>query len=99
MSEPIVVIARQKIKVGKLEGYQQNFQDVLSFVEPYKPNTVGFLNYCNEDPTEAILVQVYPNADAMEPHVQGLGEIAKGSDVSTDVLSFEIYGKPSEVTL
>jgi hypothetical protein len=99
MSEPIVFIARQKVKEGKLEGYKQNFQDVLNFVEPNKPNTVGFLNYCSEDNTEATLIQVYPNAESMEQHVQGLGEIAKRSYEFMDVVSFEIYGRPSEATL
>lgn len=99
MAEPIVFIARQKVKEGKLEGYKQNFQDVLNFVEPNKPNTVSFLNYCSEDNTEATLIQVYPNAESMEQHVQGLGEIAKRSYEFMDVVSFEIYGKPSEATL
>ena len=99
MSDPIVFIARQKIKAGKFEGYMQNFQDVVNFVEPNKPNTVGFLNYCSEDRTEATLIQVYQNAEGMEQHVQGLSEIAKKSYESMDVISFEIYGQPSEATL
>jgi hypothetical protein len=45
------------------------------------------------------LIQVYANAEAMEQHVQGLGEIAKKSYESMDVVSFEIYGNPSEATL
>ena len=99
MSDPIIFIARQKVKEGKLEAYKQNFQEVLNFVQPNKPNTVGFLNYCSEDGTEATLIQVYPNAEGMEQHVQGLGEIAKKSYESMDVMSFEIYGNPSEATL
>src|SRR5512135_130183 len=99
MSDPIVFIARQKIKEGKFEGYMQNFQDVVNFVQPNKPNTVGFLNYCSEDRTEATLIQVYHTAEAMEQHVQGLSEIAKKSYESMDVISFEIYGRPNEATL
>ncbi len=99
MSEPIVFIARQKVKEGKLEGYKQLVQENVNFIKPNKPNTVGFLNYGNEDGTEATLIQVYPNSEAMEQHVQGLGDIAKKSYEFMDILSFEIYGKPSEATL
>ena len=99
MSEPIVIIARQKVKEGKFNGYKQNFQDVVNFVKPNKPNTVVFLNYATEDDTDATLIQVYPNADAMEQHVQGLGEIARKSYEFMDILSFEIYGNPTDTTL
>jgi len=99
MSESMVFIARQKIKEGKLEDYKQNFLEVMNFIQSNKPNTVGFLDYLNEEGTEAVLVQIYANAEAMEQHVQGLGEIAKKSYESMDVMSFEIYGTPTETYL
>jgi quinol monooxygenase YgiN len=99
MSEPIVFIARLKVKEGKLEDYKKNFQNVVNFVKPNKPNTVVFLNYTTEDDAEATLIQVYPSADAMEQHVQGLAEIARKSYESMDILSFEIYGNPTDTTL
>lgn len=99
MSESMVLIARQKIKEGKLEGYEQNFLEVMNFIQPNKPNTLGFLDYVNEEGTEAVLIQIYANAEAMEQHVQGLGEIAKKSYEFMDVMSFEIYGSPTEAYL
>lgn len=99
MSEPIVFIARQKVKEGKLNAYKQNFMDVVNFVQPNKPNTLVFLNYLSDNDSDATLIQVYASPEAMEQHVQGLGEIAKRSYESMDVVSFEIYGNPSEATL
>jgi hypothetical protein len=99
MSEPIVFIARQKVKEGKLEAYKQLVMDVVNFVEPNKPNTLVFLNYLSDNDSDVTQIQVYASAEAMEQHVQGLGEIAKKSYESMDVVSFEIYGNPSEETL
>ncbi len=99
MSEPIVFIARQKVKEGKLDAYKQNFKDVVNFVQPNKPNTLAFLNYLSDNDSDATLIQVYASAEAMEQHVQGLSEIAKRSYESMDIVSFEIYGNPSEATL
>ena len=99
MSEPIVFIARQRIKEGKLEGYKQNFQEVVNFVEPNKPNTIAFLDYVSEDGTEATLIQMYANMESMEQHMQGLSEIAKRSYEFMDVMTFEIYGNPNDTIL
>ena len=99
MSEPIVFIARQKVKEGKLEAYKQLVMDVVNFVKPNKPNTLVFLNYLSDNDSDVTQIQVYASAEAMEQHVQGLGEIAKRSYESMDVVSFEIYGSPSEATL
>jgi quinol monooxygenase YgiN len=96
MAEPMILIARQKIKEGKLEAYKENFLEVQSFIQANKPNTLGFLNYVNDEGTEAVLIQIYASAEAMEQHIQGLGEIAKKSYESMDVMSFEIYGQPTE---
>jgi hypothetical protein len=99
MPEPIVFIARQKVKEGKLDAYKQTVMDVVNFVEPNKPNTLVFLNYLSDNDSDVTQIQVYASAEAMEQHVQGLGEIAKKSYESMDVVSFEIYGNPSEATL
>ncbi len=99
MSDPIVFIARQKIKDGCLEGYKQNFQQVLEFIQPNKPNTIAFLNYINEDGTEATLIQMYPDLESWEQHMQGLSEIAKRSYEFMDVMSFEVYGNPTGTAL
>ena len=99
MSDPIVFIARQKIKDGNLEGYKQLFQEVVEFIKPNKPNTIAFLNYVNDDGTEATQIQMYANIESMEQHMQGLGEIAKKSYEFMDVMAFEIYGNPTGAVL
>jgi hypothetical protein len=99
MSEPIVFISNQRIKEGKLDGYMQNYRQVAEFTEENKPGTVAHLAYINAEGTEASVVHIFPDAKSMELHMQGVAEIAKKAFEFMEVISFEIYGKPSDAVL
>jgi quinol monooxygenase YgiN len=99
MSEPIVFISNQRIKPGQLEGYKQYYQRVAEFTEANKPGTVVHLAYLNEAGTEATVVHVFPDAQAMEAHMRGIGKIAKKAAEFMEVVRWEIYGRPSNAVL
>ena len=99
MTEPIVFISTHKIREGKLEGFKERNRDVAEFLEANKPGTVAFLAYLNEDGTEVSTVHVFPNAEAMEAHMKGVGERAKGAAEFLEFDRLEIYGKPSDAVL
>lgn len=99
MSEPIVFISHQRIKDGKLDGYKQNYREVAEFTEKNKPGTVAHLCYVSEDGAEATVVHVFPDAQAMETHMKGVGEIANKAYEFMQIVRFEIYGKPSDAVL
>ena len=99
MSEPIVFISNQRIKPGKLEGYKQYYQEVAEFTEANKPGTVAHLGYLNEAGTEATVVHVFPDAESMERHMRGIDRIAQKSVEFMEVVSWQIYGRPSDAVL
>ena len=99
MSEPIVFISNQRIKPGKLEGYKQYYQEVAAFAEANKPGTVAHLAYLNEAGTEATVVHVFPDAASMQAHMRGVSEIARKSAEFMEVVSWQIYGRPSDAVL
>ncbi len=99
MSEPIVFISNQRIKPGKLEGYKRNYQEVAEFAEAHKPGTVAHLAYLNEAGTEATVVHVFPDAQAMEAHMRGIGQVAQKSAEFMEVVSWQIYGRPNNAIL
>lgn len=99
MSEPIVFISNQRIKESKLDGYKQYYRQVAELTEANKPGTVAHLAYVNEEGTEASVVHIFPDAESMELHMQGVGEIAKKAYEFMEIVSFEIYGKPSDTVL
>jgi hypothetical protein len=99
VSEPIVFISNQRIKVGKLDGYKQYYRQVAELTKATKPGTVAHLAYVSEDGTEASIIHIFPDAESMEQHMRGVGELAKKAFEFMEVVSFEIYGKPSDTVL
>jgi len=99
MSEPIVFISNQRIKNGKLEGYKHYYRQVAELTAANKPGTVAHLAYINEDGTEMSIIHIFPDAESMELHMRGVDELAKKAFEFMEIVSFEIYGKPSDMVL
>jgi hypothetical protein len=99
MSAPIVFISNQRIKEGKLEEYQQYYRQVAEMTQAKKPGTVAHLAFANEDGTEASIVHVFPDAESMELHMQGVDELAQKAYEFMEIVSFVIYGRPSDMVL
>lgn len=99
MSEPIVFISTHKIRDGKLDGFKERNRQVAQFMEANKPGTVAFLAYLNEDGSEVSIVHVFPDAEAMEQHMEGVGERAKGAAEFLEFRLLEVYGSPSDKVL
>lgn len=99
MSEPIVFISHNRIKQGKLDGLEEYAPQITEMIEREKPGTVVFLTYANEDGTEAHILHVFPDADAMAKHLEGLDERASASFEYIETSGYEIYGSPGERVL
>ncbi len=96
MSEPIVFISHFRVKQGKLEAFKQLTRQVIEQLQASKPGTVAYLAYLNEDGTELSFVHVFPDANAMDLHVQGADERSKTAYEFIEPVSREIYGAPSD---
>ncbi len=77
MSEPIVFISHNRVKEGKLDGFKQAYREAAELMEANKPGTITFLAYVNEEGTEVSIVHVFPDANSMDHHMQGVAERAK----------------------
>jgi len=96
MSEAIVFISNQRIKEGKLDAYTQYYRQAAELTEANKPGTVAYLAYASEDGTAVSIVHIFPDAESMELHMQGVGELAEKAFDFMEIVSFEIYGRPSD---
>ena len=74
MSGPIVFISHNAVKEGKLEGFRDAFGAVAEALDAEKPGTVVFLAFADEDGSEVSVVHVFPDADAMGRHLEGVQE-------------------------
>jgi len=99
MSEPIIFISNQRVKQGKLEGYKHYYRQVAEQAKANKPGTIAHIAYHNEEGTELSIIHIFPDAEAMELHMKGVDELAKKAFEYVEILSFEIYGKPTETVL
>ena len=80
MSEPIVFISHSTVKDGKLEDLKDFLRAGATVLEDEKPGTVAFLAYANEEGSQLSIVHVFPDADAMDLHLQGVDERAGAAD-------------------
>jgi hypothetical protein len=99
MSGPIVFISNQKIKAGKFEDYKQHYQQTVELIKVNKPGTVAHLAFSDEDGTNASIVHVFPDAESLEFHLQGAGELAEKAFEFMEIVSIDIYGRPSNAVL
>jgi quinol monooxygenase YgiN len=99
MSEPIVFISHQRVKEGKLEGYKHYYRQVAEQAKANKPGTLAHIAFHNEEGVELSIIHIFPDAESMEAHMQGVDELAKKAYEYVEILSFEIYGKPTEAVL
>lgn len=82
MSQPFIFISTHTIREGKLDDFEELNRSFVEFVEAYEPRLIGLHVYMNDDGTEASLVQIHPDADSMEFHLQLAGaEIQKAFEV------------------
>lgn len=96
MSGPIVFISRNRVKARKLEEFERFFRATVEPLRADKPGTVAFLAYLSDDGSEVSIVHVFPDADAMDSHMQGAAERAKAGYELIESAGIEVYGTPSE---
>jgi quinol monooxygenase YgiN len=99
MSEPIVFISRGRVKQGKLEEFKRFYREGAEGLKREKPGTVAFLAYVSDDGAEVSIVHVFPDAEAMDRHMQGVSERAKEAYQFIESAGMEIYGTPNDGVL
>ena len=99
MTQPIVFISHSAIKDGQLEAFRAFIRTGAEALEADKPGTVVFLAYLDEDASEVSIVHVFPDADAMNAHLQGVEERSTAADAFIETKAYEIYGSPDEPVL
>jgi hypothetical protein len=99
MSEPIIFISNQRVKEGKLEGYKDYYRQVADQARQHKPGTLAHIAYHNEAGTELSIIHIFSDAESMELHMKSVDELAKKAYEYVEILSFEIYGQPTEAVL
>ena len=95
MSGPIVFISHQRVKPGRFQEFATFFAEGSKAIEADKPGTIVFLAFADADREETRIVHVFPDAEAMDQHLQGADERSAQAYQFLEPLEIDVYGSPS----
>jgi hypothetical protein len=99
MGQPIVFISHFTVKAGKLDQVKLLAQEVATRLEAEKPQTLVFLDYLNDNGTQATFVHVFADPEAMDLHFEGADERSRSAFEIVDPNGWEVYGHPSDTAI
>ncbi len=99
MPDSIVFISHNKVKEGKLDDLRRMTEMMYPRIEAEKPGTVLHRAYLDADSGQVHFIHVFPDADAMDAHMEGADERVTTADEFIETTAMEIYGRPSDTVL
>jgi len=100
MQGPLIFIATNRLKPGRLDDERARVPGLVEFVEASEPRLIAFNEYVNEA-GEVSVVQVHPDAASMEAHIAIVAERARAAYAETldATVRIQVFGQPSEEML
>lgn len=98
MSGPYVFIGTYTIKSGKQDEARAMCRSLVELVQEKEPRLIGFHVYLDDQATQLSVVQVHPDAESMEWHLQVVSEHIATSFASYlgSTVSQHTFGRASE---
>jgi hypothetical protein len=99
VSGPFIFIATNKLKPGKLEDERARVQELSDFIAANEPRLLAFNEYADESGTEVGVVQVHPDAQSMQFHMNVVRERAASAYAETleSTTTVQVFGTPDDV--
>ena len=95
MTDPITFISRNRVKEGMFDAFRKHYGTSVPLIESERSGTLVQLAYVDEEATAVAIVRLFPNAEAMDLHLQGADVRSKAAYEFIEPVSIEIYGTPS----
>jgi hypothetical protein len=100
MPGPFIFVANNKVREGKLEGEKRRVPGWIDFIQSSEPRLISFHEYLSEDGTEVEYVQVHPDTDSFEHHMQVVERSGRSyTETLEGTTNIRIYGRPSKAIL
>ena len=74
MTAPFIFVGTHRIKEGQLDAYIEYFREFVEFVKENEPRLIVFEGFVDDEGTRMTIVQVHPDAESMEFHMQTIGK-------------------------
>ena len=95
-SEPIIVVDSSKVLEGKLEEGKTAIGELAAFVEANEPRAVAYQVHLTQDGSRMTVIQVHVDSASMEFHMRTAGPAFAKFEPLIELLTLDIYGKPSD---
>jgi hypothetical protein len=97
MAGPFIFIATNRLKPGKLGAERARVPGLVEFIQSVEPRLLAFNEYANEEGTEVAVVQIHPDTDSFEYHMEAVRERAsKAYEETLDATTgIEVFGSPT----
>lgn len=97
MAGPFIFVATNRLKPGKLKVEEARVPGLVDFIESSEPRLLAFNEYANEEGTEVGVVQIHPDTDSFEFHMQTVRERASRAYEETldATTSIDVFGSPT----
>jgi hypothetical protein len=95
MSEQLLFVGTYAIPDGKLEEYITANREMTEFVKANEPRLISFNTYINPEGTEATTIQVHPDSESLEYHLDIARTKVNSGVQLVKVARVELYGKPN----
>ena len=101
MPSPFIFIATNRLKAGRLDLERTRVPNLVEFIEANEPRLIAFNEYVNEAGDEVTVVQVHPDAESMEAHLEIVRERAQDAYAQTldATVRIQVFGQPTQAIL
>ncbi|MEN3279219.1 MAG: hypothetical protein V7607_359 [Solirubrobacteraceae bacterium] len=98
---PFIFIATNRLKPGRLDTERERVPRLVEFIEANEPRLIAFNEYVNEAGDEVTVVQVHPDAQSMEAHMEIVRERAQEAYAQTldATVRIQVFGEPTQAIL
>jgi hypothetical protein len=99
VSDPILCISNLTIKADKVDDCRPLTHQVMDWLQTNRPRISAVLESSSEDGTDISLVNLLPDAQAIQEHGQGMGVDPDKARECAEITSIQIYGQPNPTSL
>lgn len=99
MFEQVLFVGTYAIPEGKFEEWNTANKEMTEFAKANEPRVIRFNTYVNEGGTEATTIQLHPDSESLEYHLEVARTRISGGVQLVQVKRIELYGEPSEAVV
>jgi hypothetical protein len=101
LPSPFIFIATNRLKAGRLDFERQRVPRLVKFIEAKEPRLIAFNEYVNEAGDEVTVVQIHPDPESMEAHLEIVRERTLEAYAQTlgATVRIQVFGQPTRAIL